>query len=131
MVPEEEILLKGRIRQMLTYERKTISKLSDNDTIRVRLGRQINNPKTSVPFSTLYMLLRMFPDIDANWLLLGEGEMKKQSLVSMSQSNVVNGSNSGTISNINGSGEDLIRENEQLRKDKEFLQSMLKSFTKK
>ena len=70
-------MLKERIRHMLTNKRMTIAKLSDNDTMRVRLGRQINGPDTSVPFSTLYMLLYMFPDIDANWLILGEGQMQK------------------------------------------------------
>ena len=77
MVSNEEKMLKERIRHMLTHKRMTIAKLSDNDTMRVRLGRQINGPDTSVPFSTLYLLLYMFPDIDANWLILGEGQMQK------------------------------------------------------
>ncbi|MBR7155006.1 MAG: hypothetical protein IKD12_06880 [Paludibacteraceae bacterium] len=74
----EEKLLKERIRHMLTYKRMSISKIAEGDeTLRVKLGRQINGEDTSVQFSVLYMLLYMFPDIDANWLILGEGQMTK------------------------------------------------------
>lgn len=75
----EEKLLKDRIIHMLSYKRKSITKISEgNESLRVKLGRQLNPEKdTTVSFDTLYLLLYMFPDIDANWLILGEGPMKK------------------------------------------------------
>ena len=73
---KEEMMLKDRIRHLLTFKRMSIAKLSPNPTLQVRYGRQINGA-ASVPFTTLYMLLYMFQDVDANWLILGEGQMRK------------------------------------------------------
>ena len=96
-VSNEEKLLKERIRHMLNYKRMSISKIAEgNETLRVKLGRQINSPDTSVPFSVLYMLLYMFPDIDANWLILGEGQMTKTTdRPNIINHNEVNGSTAG------------------------------------
>ena len=74
----EEILLKERIRHMLHNRGVTIASISDTPTLQARYGRQING-EASVPFTTLYKLLYMFHDIDANWLILGEGQMQKTS----------------------------------------------------
>ena len=72
----EEILLKERIRHMLHIRGVTIASISDTPTLQARFGRQING-EAQVPFTTLHMLLDMFPDVDANWLILGEGQMQK------------------------------------------------------
>ena len=72
----EEILLKERIRHMLHSRGVTIASISDTPTLQARFGRQINGD-AQVPFTTLYKLLYMFHDIDANWLILGEGQMQK------------------------------------------------------
>ena len=74
----EEILLKERIRHMLHSRGVTIASISDTPTLQARYGRQING-EAQVPFTTLHMLLYMFHDIDANWLILGEGQMQKTS----------------------------------------------------
>lgn len=96
-VSNEEKLLKERIRHMLNYKRMSISKIAEgNETLRVKLGRQINGEDTSVQFSVLYMLLYMFPDIDANWLILGEGQMTKTTdRPNIINHNEVNGSTAG------------------------------------
>ena len=96
-VSNEEKLLKERIRHMLNYKRMSISKIAEgNETLRVKLGRQINSEDTSVQFSVLYMLLYMFPDIDANWLILGEGQMTKTTdRPNIINHNEVNGSTAG------------------------------------
>jgi hypothetical protein len=72
----DEILLKERIRHMLHIRGVTIASISDTPTLQARYGRQINGD-AQVPFTTLHMLLDMFPDVDANWLILGEGHMQK------------------------------------------------------
>lgn len=102
----EEKLLKDRIIHMLSYKRKSITKISEgNESLRVKLGRQLNPEKeTSVSFDTLYMLLYMFPDIDANWLILGEGPMKKTSdRPNIINHNEVNGSTAGGSINVGNS----------------------------
>ena len=140
MVSNEEKMLKERIRHMLTNKRMTIAKLSDNDTMRVRLGRQINGPDTSVPFSTLYMLLYMFPDIDANWLILGEGQMQKTvDRPQIFNHNEVNQSSAGGSINVGTSSipvpvQMLLEEKDkriaELEKDKTQLQGLLSVFTR-
>lgn len=75
MVSNEEKLLKERIRNLLSMKGSNIAKISNSESDRVMLGRQINGDNTVVPFSTLYRLLYMFHDVDANWLILGEGSM--------------------------------------------------------
>lgn len=72
----EEILLKDRIRHLLRFKKKTITDFAPTDTLRARFGRQINGD-ASVPFTTLYKILYEFHDIDANWLILGDGQMIK------------------------------------------------------
>ena len=74
----EEILLKERIKAMLSAKGKKIAHIAETPTMEARLGRQING-EASVPFTTLYKLLYMFHDIDANWLILGEGQIQKTS----------------------------------------------------
>lgn len=140
MVSNEEKMLKERIRHMLTHKRMTIAKLSDNDTMRVRLGRQINGPDTSVPFSTLYLLLYMFPDIDANWLILGEGQMQKTvDRPQIFNHNEVNQSSAGGSINVGTSSipvpvQMLLDEKDkriaELEKDKTQLQGLLSVFTR-
>ena len=101
-VPYDEKMLKERIRHMLLYKHTNISKIADgNETFRVKLSRQINNEDTSVQFSVLHMLLHMFHDIDANWLVLGEGTMTKTAdHPKIFNHNEVNGSIAGGSINV-------------------------------
>ncbi len=73
----EEVLLKERIKFLLSVKKTNISKIAENDNERIMLGRQINGDNTVVSFRTLYKILYMYPDVDANWLILGEGSWKK------------------------------------------------------
>ena len=72
----EEYLLKDRIKHLLSKKGLKIAHIADTPTIEARLGRQING-EAQVPYTTLFQLLYMFDDIDANWLILGEGGMHK------------------------------------------------------
>ena len=52
-----------------------INKLSDGDTaLRNRLTRQINND-AAITIDTISVVLSSFPDVSAEWLLRGKGEM--------------------------------------------------------
>ena len=77
MISTEEKLLKERIQHLLAFKKVSVASMSDSESERVMLGRQIKGENTVVSFRTLHKLLYMFPDIDANWLILGEGQMQK------------------------------------------------------
>lgn len=78
MVTNDEIMLKDRIRHLLNIKKVNFGMLANgNETLRARYGRQVNNPDTLVPFTTIHLLLNMFPDISADWLVMGEGSMRK------------------------------------------------------
>lgn len=77
MVSNEEKLLKERILEVLKSKKHSITSMALSDSDRVMLGRQIKGDNTIVPFRTLHRLLDMFPDISAEWLLMGEGPMYK------------------------------------------------------
>ena len=138
----EEKLLKDRIVHMLSYKRKSITKISEgNESLRVKLGRQLNPEKdTTVSFDTLYTLLYMFPDIDANWLILGEGPMTKSTdRPNIINHNEVNGSTAGGSINVGNSNipvpvQALLEEKDkriaELEKDKTQLQGILSVFTR-
>lgn len=52
-----------------------INKLSDGDTaLRNRLTRQINND-AAITIDTISVVLTAFPEVSAEWLLRGKGEM--------------------------------------------------------
>lgn len=76
MVSKEEEMLKERIRHLLTMKRVSVASLADNETLRIRYRRQINGD-AAVPYSTIHLLLTMFHDISADWLVMGEGSMRK------------------------------------------------------
>ena len=79
MVSREQIMLKDRMNKLIQSKNYNITMLADGDVNkRVRLGRQFNNPNVEVQFDTLFMLLYMFHDIDARWLIIGEGKMKTE-----------------------------------------------------
>lgn len=135
----EEILLKERIRLMLHNRGVTIASISDTPTLQARYGRQING-EAQVPFTTLYKLLYMFHDIDANWLILGEGQMQKTADRPHihNTKNEVNGSSAGGsiyvgTSTIPYHVQALLDEKDkriaELEKDKIQLQCLLSVFT--
>lgn len=77
MISTEEKLLKERIQHLLSFKKVSVASIADSESERVMLGRQIKGENTVVSFRTIHKLLYMFQDIDANWLILGEGQMQK------------------------------------------------------
>ena len=140
MVSTEEKLLKERIRHLLLYKKTNIAKISPTPTLQARYGRQINGDAT-VPYSTIVMLLNMFHDISADWLVMGEGSMFKTDHTAQriyNQHNEVH--DSSAAGNINvGSNlhvapsaqevEKLQQRIAELEQDKAFLQNMLTAIT--
>ena len=131
----EENLLRERIQMVLNAHKYSVYKLSTNESERSKLTNQIKG-KTTISAMTVKRILNTFPDVSAEWLLRGAGEMIKQ----QSQSIVANGSavNNGTMTGhasltANPEYNEIIalyqQQNDDLRKQVEFLQAMLKSVT--
>ena len=152
MVSKEEELLKERIRYLLHNKKITIASLSDNDeSLRVRLGRQINGDSV-VAYTTIYKLLYMFPDISADWLVMGEGSMRKADCLApkVYNHNQVTNSTAGgdinvgvrTVAVPQSFDEIQVKDMQstiaaqqqrisELEQDKQLLQGLLSAFTKK
>ena len=139
MVTEEEKLLKQRIRHLLDEKKTSIRTLADTESERVMLGRQINGDDTIVSYRTIQKLLYMFHDIDANWLVMGEGSMYKTDHLAprvYTQHNEVKGNNAGGDINV---GPDTIVTKKtvdtlqarvaELENDKKYLQLVIDSMT--
>jgi hypothetical protein len=144
MVTHDEILLKDRIRHLLNLKKVNFAMLADgNETLRARYGRQVNNVDTSVPYTTIHLLLSMFPDISADWLVMGEGSMRKADCAApriYNTKNEVHDSKAGGdilvgATTIPCSVQSIINEKDkriaELERDKELLSGLLSAFTKK
>lgn len=151
MVSKEEEMLKERIRHLLTMKRVSVASLADNETLRIRYRRQINGD-ASVPYTTIHLLLTMFHDISADWLVMGEGSMRKSDCLApkVYNHNQVTNSTAGgdinvgvrtvavpqTIDEIQVKDmQSTIAAQQQriseLENDKQLLQGLLSAFTKK
>ena len=68
--------VRERILLIFNHFATNINKLSDGDTaLRNRLTRQINND-AAITIDTISVVLSSFPDVSAEWLLRGKGEMQ-------------------------------------------------------
>ena len=70
-------MLKERLRHVFNHFDIKIADIAPTKSLQVMLGKQLRENDTTVPFRTLYAVLYAYPAIDANWLLLGEGQMLK------------------------------------------------------
>lgn len=75
-VSNEQKMLKERIRALLGARRMTASDLGETDNEKKVYQRQILHDSL-VTVDTITKILYMFHDVDANWLILGEGLMQK------------------------------------------------------
>ena len=139
-LPNEEMMLKERIRHLLTFKRETVADLADTETLRVRYRRQING-EASVPVTTLMLILERYHEISADWLLMGEGSMFKADHVAphIYNHNEANGSSAGGSIFVGSSTipypvQALLDEKDkriaELEKDKAQLQGFLSIFTR-
>lgn len=145
MISNEEKLLKERIRHLLSTKKAKISDFAKTESERVMLGRQINGKDTIVPYKTIYMLLYAYHDIDANWLILGEGTMTKVGNLAVPHihnnfKNEVNNSEAGGDINVGSNTiptavQALLDEKtariEELERDKQSLRNVIDYLTVK
>lgn len=129
-----EKILKERIKHLLVAKGITISDLTDDDNTYKRLRRQINDD-AAIPYTTIVLLLEMFPDVSAEWLVMGRGEMIRQDAITHNELHQAS-NNHGTIqignhNSINSDTEALKARIRELENDKQLLQGLLAAFTKK
>ena len=127
-------MLKERIRFLLHQKKCPLSRLVDTETMRARIGRQING-EASIPFSTIYLILYTFPDVSADWLVRGEGPMERASEKVQhhhhnSYTNTHSVVNIESEVHIDSKIEELQKQLEAVTKDRDFLKSMLEAMTK-
>lgn len=74
---EMENAVKQRLRDILRVKRSNLTIIAEGvESVRVTLSRQISG-RTALSFSTIDIFLDKFPDVSAEWLLRGEGDMFK------------------------------------------------------
>lgn len=99
-ISTEQKTLKERIRSLLAMRRMTASDLGETENEKKIYQRQILHDSL-VTYDTICKLLYMFRDVDANWLILGEGQMKKSTdIPQIFNHNEVNGSRAGGSINV-------------------------------
>lgn len=139
---KEEKEVKERLRYILATNKKSIASIANDDSERVALGRQINKDDTSLSVKILCKVLYALHDVDANWVLLGEGPMTKTTdhpqIFNQQHYEMQNGQNNNGTINFGDSVipypvQALLDEKDKrikdLEKDKEQLQGMLAVFT--
>ena len=141
--PNIEIGIKERIRYALSVSKKSISSITEDDSERIAFGRQINKDNTSISASTIYKVLYALHNVDANWLILGEGLMQKTvdrpQIFNNQRYEMQNGDNNTGNMNVGDAVipypvQALLDEKDkriaELEKDKTQLQGMLAVFTR-
>lgn len=102
MISNDEKMLKERLRFIFGVKKIKIADLTETKSEAVMLSRQLGENDATVPYRTLHRVLYSYPDVDANWLMLGEGSWQKT--VDRPQifntKNEVNGSKAGGDINV-------------------------------
>ena len=102
MISNDEKMLKERLRFIFSVKKIKIADLTETKSEAVMLSRQLGENDATVPFRTLHKVLYAYPDVDANWLILGEGTWQKTTdhpqIFNQQHYEMQNGdNNSGTI----------------------------------
>lgn len=94
--------VRQRIKELMNLKGLNFNSMSnENNSLRVKLTRQIGEGKTLTCDVILYILVQ-FPNISAEWLLRGEGSMEKGAkAVQVQFGNVLNNTLVQTIDSLN------------------------------
>lgn len=70
-----ENIVRQRIKDILKFKNISMTSFSRGDSaLQLRLSRQLNR-NSSISLDTISIILDRFPDVSAEWLLRGKGEM--------------------------------------------------------
>lgn len=101
--------IRRRLKDILMLNKVTVNSISNGTAEQRRLNRQINEDAT-ITFETISSIIENFPDLDANWLITGQGEMYKKELNAGRDNNLVEGDNKGITGNTGTIG-NMVAEN--------------------
>lgn len=119
-----------RIKDILKVQGYSVLKLSNgNPSLQVKLNKHING-NTTISLETIELILSTFPNVSAEWLLRGTGEMFLDGSTPVgSREKVEQSSPAGGVPNTETYIADLQRQIAELRKDKELLGGLLQQLT--
>lgn len=66
--------IRKRLKDILLHYNETLNSISSDNAMQTRLTRQVNGG-ASVTYETILRFLEVFPEVSAEWLLRGKGEM--------------------------------------------------------
>lgn len=66
--------IREKLKSVLSKHNVTLSSIAVDSAMQTRLSRQVNMG-ASITYDTIYRFLEVFPDVSAEWLLRGKGEM--------------------------------------------------------
>ena len=140
MISNDEKMLKERLRFIFGVKKIKIADLTETKSEAVMLSRQLGENDATVPYRTLHKVLYTYPDVDANWLMLGEGSWQKTAdrPQIFNTKNEVNGSKAGGDINVGTQTipypvksrlDEKDKRIEELERDKKYLQLVIDSMT--
>ncbi|MCM1034965.1 MAG: hypothetical protein NC229_01590 [Bacteroides sp.] len=72
-----EEFVRQRVKDLIfTTKKISLTSIGESSATKMQLSRQING-NTSISLGTILLILSTFPDISAEWLLRGDGDMYK------------------------------------------------------
>ena len=66
--------IRKRLKDILLHYNETLNSISSDNAMQTRLSRQVNGG-AAITYDTILRFLDVFPDVSAEWLLRGKGEM--------------------------------------------------------
>lgn len=66
--------IRKRLKDILLHYNETLNSISSDNAMQTRLSRQVNGG-ASITYETILRFLEIFPEVSAEWLLRGKGEM--------------------------------------------------------
>lgn len=94
---DKESAVRGRIRQLQTEKGFTENGLAGGDTpTQKRLNRQLSHG-AAITLDTVLLILEAYPDVSADWLLRGIGEMAKPVQANTGTTGPVTGKNATVV----------------------------------
>lgn len=67
-------MIRERFKSVLSHYGVALSSIAVDSAMQTRLSRQVN-AGAAITYDTIYRLLEVFPDVSAEWLLRGNGQM--------------------------------------------------------
>lgn len=66
--------IRKRLKDILLHYNETLNSISSDNAMQTRFTRQVNGG-ASITYETILRFLEIFPEVSAEWLLRGKGEM--------------------------------------------------------